>query len=314
MQVSGIYKIYWENNEYFYVGKSKDIRTRKRSHINCLKKNNHKNRFIQRVYNKYGLPIIKILCEVPKNDLQSVEQFYLDVFVGNKNCLNIAKNSDSNLGTPMSEEAKKKLSIRTKERLKIYNPSKGRKMSEEQRKRQSENLNKIYEFKRSVKATQKVLDVEKQICYLSIKLFCKETGLKEAYMRSVFYKGIINKTPYRLINEDGSIDEGKVVFKNRKEVVNIITGEKYLSIDECAKKNGFTVSGLYNQLKRAKINTTNFRIINDYYKPPAKIMFDTECGIFYNSINEMCRLLKLHKDTVGKHISEKGFYKKYIAV
>ena len=314
MQVSGIYKIYWDNNSYFYIGKSKDLRTRKRSHLNCLKKKTHKNRIVQRVYDKYGVPIIKTLCEVPIEDLKSVEQFYLDMFCNRDNCINIAKYSDSNLGAVMSEEAKKKLSIRTKERLKIFNPSKGRKMSEEQRIQQSKNLNAIYEVKKSVKATKKVLDVEKQICYLSIKLFCKETGLNEKYMRAIFSKGIINKTPYRIINENGSIDEGKVKIKNRKEVINIITGEKYSSIDECANKNGFSVSGLYNQLKRAKTNATNFRIIDDYYKPPTIIMFDAECGIYYNSINEMCRLLKLHKDTVGKHVAEKGFYKKYIAV
>lgn len=52
MQV--IYKIYWNNEESIYIGKTKSLKARIHQHIHSLKNNSHYNYKLQDMYNKYG--------------------------------------------------------------------------------------------------------------------------------------------------------------------------------------------------------------------------------------------------------------------
>lgn len=51
---SGIYQLKSKSTGKVYVGLTGDLKTRKRSHLNYLKKHKHYNKYLQRNYNKYG--------------------------------------------------------------------------------------------------------------------------------------------------------------------------------------------------------------------------------------------------------------------
>ena len=132
MAKSGIYKMYWENNDYFYYGQSVNISYRKSSHKNSLLKGIHKNRKVQSVFNKYGLPIFDIveLCTIDMLDER--EQLYLDAHHSDKNCCNINKLATSSKGIKQTLESIEKNRI---SHLLIFdgdkNPFFGKKHSDE---------------------------------------------------------------------------------------------------------------------------------------------------------------------------------------
>ena len=51
---SGIYKIYCKSEDKSYIGKSINIEERWKQHLYELKKGNHINNKLQKVFNKYG--------------------------------------------------------------------------------------------------------------------------------------------------------------------------------------------------------------------------------------------------------------------
>ena len=88
--ISGIYKITNCIDEKFYIGSSKDIRTRFQQHKNLLNKNLHYNNHLQHAWNFYGenVFIFEVIEEVENNpdSLFGREQFYLDLYQSyNKN-------------------------------------------------------------------------------------------------------------------------------------------------------------------------------------------------------------------------------------
>lgn len=68
----GVYKITCVANGKCYIGQSKNIRKRWYSHKSLLKKNKHENKYLQRLYNKYGVEQftyeILELCSIEKLD------------------------------------------------------------------------------------------------------------------------------------------------------------------------------------------------------------------------------------------------------
>ena len=133
-KISGIYRIVCFKNGRYYYGSSKNINFRWSSHKSELKKNKHKNGIMQRTWNKHGETAFRIevteLVEIER--LKEVEDVYLKEHVGKPNCMNIAKDAYCwnrgmvgyrlgikfpegrnawNKGIPMSDAAKKKLSV-----------------------------------------------------------------------------------------------------------------------------------------------------------------------------------------------------------
>lgn len=85
-KVSGIYKIINKANKKYYVGSSKNIWIRWiGGHRNFLRKNKHKNDYLQNAWNKYGennfkLVIVKEIINNPSTkQLLKIEQIYLNV-------------------------------------------------------------------------------------------------------------------------------------------------------------------------------------------------------------------------------------------
>jgi predicted GIY-YIG superfamily endonuclease len=72
-----VYQI--EINKYKYIGSTHNLEERFYHHKNLLVKNNHYNKFLQRVYNKYNVINVSILYEYDnREDAYSKEQELLD--------------------------------------------------------------------------------------------------------------------------------------------------------------------------------------------------------------------------------------------
>lgn len=123
---AGIYQITNIANGKRYIGSSKNIWTRWKTHTLQLRKNEHHNLHLQRSWNKYGednfIIAAIVLCE--EYELQRYEQACLDIFKPEYNeTIDViapmrgkkfseehkAKISRANLGRHMSEETKEKL-------------------------------------------------------------------------------------------------------------------------------------------------------------------------------------------------------------
>lgn len=119
--ISGIYKISNKSNGKFYIGSTTCFRTRFTSHKSMLRRNAHKNLYLQNSWNKYGSKSFKfeIIELVDKHDkLIEREQFWIDKTKCYDNSIgyNISKTARTNLGAELSDETKRKISIANKGR------------------------------------------------------------------------------------------------------------------------------------------------------------------------------------------------------
>ena len=81
-KVSGIYKIVNKVNGKYYVGSSIDVKKRWREHVSDLQRGNHKNRHLQRSWNKYGKDNFTFVFVEQTLDILSAEQKYLTIAHG----------------------------------------------------------------------------------------------------------------------------------------------------------------------------------------------------------------------------------------
>ncbi len=118
---SGIYKLICLITKKFYIGGAVNLQHRYHKHLSELRRNHHHSIHLQRAFNKYTEKEFKfeILELVDIDNLIEKEQYYLDLLkpYNFKIGYNISKFADLrkyNLGKPMSEEQKKKISISCK--------------------------------------------------------------------------------------------------------------------------------------------------------------------------------------------------------
>jgi group I intron endonuclease len=152
---SGIYRIFNKINEKIYIGSAVHLNNRKINHFHALQNNRHRNKHLQRAYNKYKKEnfIFEILEYVDdKNKLIEREQWWIDKYWNKKVLYNINPIAGSNLGMKHSEESKKKMSESQKgkkmseeSKKKMSKVRKGKKMSKEH----SENISKSHKGKPS---------------------------------------------------------------------------------------------------------------------------------------------------------------------
>lgn len=136
MAKCGIYKIKNIRNNKIYIGKSKDINHRISDHKSSLRKNSHRNKYLQRSYNKYGINCFEFsiieLCE--ESLLEEKEIFYIKE-------LNSKAPNGYNL-TDGGGSLGRKLSLLTIQKIKDFflkngSPMKGRSHTEETRQKMS---------------------------------------------------------------------------------------------------------------------------------------------------------------------------------
>lgn len=76
----GIYSIYFEEPDLYYIGQSQNIELRFRKHLNLLKLSKHSNYKLQEAYNLYGMPSHMILETCTIKDLNSKEIYWQNEF------------------------------------------------------------------------------------------------------------------------------------------------------------------------------------------------------------------------------------------
>jgi group I intron endonuclease len=127
-QKSGIYKIINKLDGKYYVGRSRNIVKRWKTHNRDLSYNRHHNDYLQRAWNKYGHDNFEfVVVEYVENKqslLIDAEERYIQKFIeernsGNNNCYNMNENSyggpsipnnQFRKGIPHSIEDKQKIS------------------------------------------------------------------------------------------------------------------------------------------------------------------------------------------------------------
>ncbi len=109
-----IYAIVWLN-KYFYIGQTQNFKKRKSKHLYRFRKNNHSNKKMQNVFNKYDEPIFHIVEECEIEELNEREQFYFNLLFDDPKCLNLSSCAEATRrGMKTSEDVKKRLSILNK--------------------------------------------------------------------------------------------------------------------------------------------------------------------------------------------------------
>lgn len=109
----GIYMIENLINGKKYIGQSINLQTRKKTHINNLKRNKHCNKHLQRAWNKYGEKNfqIKILELCDREFLSEKEMAYISYYDSYTNGYNLTIGGESTIGYKFTEEAKLKISL-----------------------------------------------------------------------------------------------------------------------------------------------------------------------------------------------------------
>ena len=83
---SGIYKIYFINNQKVYIGSSVNLAKRKYEHLRTLRKSIHTNRYLQRAFNKMGEKhfVFEIIERCNRDSLLIKEQYWINFFNSSK--------------------------------------------------------------------------------------------------------------------------------------------------------------------------------------------------------------------------------------
>jgi len=107
---AGIYVIRNKIDNRLYIGQSNNILKRFREHKNALNGNYHFNRYLQRVWNKYGSYSFEFYTLETCNldDLTDREQFWIDTL---KPEFNLAPAANSMKGYKHTEEARMNMSL-----------------------------------------------------------------------------------------------------------------------------------------------------------------------------------------------------------
>jgi group I intron endonuclease len=108
----GIYKIINTTSNKFYIGSSKQLNKRIIDHFSRLRNNIHKNKFLQRAFNKYGessfkIEILEEFVGLTPEELLAKEQHHLDLIENWRDCYNQTR-STKYFGKILPEEYERK--------------------------------------------------------------------------------------------------------------------------------------------------------------------------------------------------------------
>lgn len=111
-----IYKIYCDQHDRFYIGKTNNPESRWSRHLSSLRRNVHENKELQNCYNKYGeqsfhFEILEKRDNITNEELSLLEIDYIKRFDNYFNGMNETTGGDGR-GRIVSEEERKKMSER----------------------------------------------------------------------------------------------------------------------------------------------------------------------------------------------------------
>lgn len=225
---SGVYQILNKANGKIYIGSSANLIKRKNEHFRLLKKNKHKNRYLQFSFNKNpNVFKFKVIEYVALSSLLIREQFYLDRYFDNQNsCYNM---------NPRSESSKGRISTNIK---KVYMFNKqGQKINEFSSILEASKITgissasislcangklksaggfiwsslekattPIYKRKRPERTTRKIISPEnKIISFTNLSKFCEENNLSYGSIRDVLYGRRKSCFGWRRVNDNNQL-------------------------------------------------------------------------------------------------------------
>lgn len=114
---SGIYKLFWTNCDHYYIGQSICITARYKKHLRKLFKGDHENSRLQNVYNKYGSPEVEVLATCLPEELDQVEQTFIDQHFNNTSCCNLCPTASSTKGYKHIPESLKKIGEKSRQKV-----------------------------------------------------------------------------------------------------------------------------------------------------------------------------------------------------
>lgn len=219
---SGIYKIFWSNNPYFYYGQAVNLMKRKNTHFGSMRRGKHKNPKIQNIFNKHGFPSFEVIETCELKLLNEKEQIYIDLHFNNPFCCNIQPLAMSSKGVKHSAETIEKNRLA---HLKICEGEK----------------NPFYGKKHTVETRKKISDSKKN------KKFPKVSESKKGIVASIeTRKKMSEKKKY------GNCWKAK-------PVIDINTGVFYVCVKEVADLYNKSASTLRSYLNGQRINKTQWR-------------------------------------------------------
>ena len=90
---TGIYKLVFTGTNKVYIGQSTRLNERLKEHIYLLKNMKHYNFKLQEAYILYSTPSFMVLCKCTLEELNKLEDKYIEEFNSVDNGLNIARKS-----------------------------------------------------------------------------------------------------------------------------------------------------------------------------------------------------------------------------
>lgn len=110
---SGIYCIKNKKNFKMYIGQSKDLDERRRSHVYHLKHKTHFNKHLQNSFNKYGIDnfFFDVLIYLPISYLDEAEKFFINLFKTNDLRYGYNKDTGGTTNKIISKESRRIMSI-----------------------------------------------------------------------------------------------------------------------------------------------------------------------------------------------------------
>lgn len=270
---SGIYRIINIVNGKFYIGSSKNLEKRKKEHFRELKANKHANAKLQHAYNKYGKDSFKFeILEhvVDVSSLLNTEQKWLDKF----------KTYDREVGYNIAINASA--------------PMKGRKHTEETKKRFSEMRigDKNYNFGKKMPRDA----VEK----MKIKISGKN---------SVWYGRKHTKEELNKMSKSSA---------NKKDIICIETGKEYESITKAANNTGCDVSALAKACKNKGKTVGGYHwafledwnknpVAKDYIIPNSRYIkvYCIELDMIFDTMKDAAKHINVYPSNIGAVINGK---------
>lgn len=253
----GIYCIENLVNGKMYIGQSKDIKGRFNQHTSTLRRNKHKNEYLQKSWNKYGESNFKfyvlLACDIERLDnleRKCIQEFKtLDVNFG----YNIE--SGGNLHKTMSESSKKKLSKAKKGKKKskeaIENMRKSAKKDKIVQIDFKGNLIRIFE---STMEIVRILNIDtiniRECCKLSNKN--RRTSHGYIWMYYDDYNKWDGNLEYYIYNKKETIPKRVIMMDKDENTINTFdsaieakrqTGIPQQNISECCRNKRKTAGG-----------------------------------------------------------------------
>lgn len=245
-KVSGIYIIYFECSDKYYVGSAVNLYNRRNVHLSNLRNNKHGNKWMQKIYDKYTDNSFKfyIVEYCNRNSLEEREQYYLDKYFNNPNFINLSPSANTMLNFKHSNYSKEKISKYFKGRCN-YKLQK-----------------KIYQYD----LNGNLLNTWCGMSCLRDLYKCRSSKVSSSIMnRTIFYNTLLsykdifdfnNKEIYNKINNIKSTSRRIAILNDKKEIV-----QKFDSMDIAAK---FFKTKLKPNIYRAINN--NVRAFGYYWK------------------------------------------------